>query len=146
MQQLTGRQIDPDDYQVFDRRTGIFAVESFTQATPPESSAESHATSDSSEIDGLSRLALDKQPGRFAMLELVLDNEQGQDDGSTAKARILIDRNQDKPIDWARLERGAKGLRVRGTLVGVRSRGGSGELGEKTWFCAKIKGVDPGFD
>ena len=123
----------PDDYVRFEKRTGIFDIESFTHATV--SSSDSVTPSDSPEI-GLSRLAVDKRPKGFGQLDLV--------DASRPafKANILIDMDEGKTVDWVRMKEGAKGLKVRGTLVGVKRGRETGE-GETIWFFAKIKGVDP---
>jgi hypothetical protein len=134
---MTGRQVDPSDYVVIAKRSGIFPIVSFTHAT--SSSADSVVQSDSPEIRvGLSRLAVDKRPEGFARLDLVDVDVDGGQEGSF-KASVLVDMSENKVVDWDRLTQGAKGLKIRGTLIGVKR-----EEGETIWFLAKIKGVEPG--
>jgi len=134
---MTGRQVDPTDYAVIAKRSGFFPIVSFKPAT--SSSADSVVHSDSPEIRvGLSRLAVDKRPEGFARLDLVDVDVDGGQEGSF-KASVLVDMSENKVVDWDRLTQGAKGLKIRGTLIGVKR-----EEGETIWFLAKIKGVEPG--
>jgi hypothetical protein len=138
LQNSISTEIEPQDYVVKHKITnGSFSIKDVVSASDADTK-EAMAS-----LSHLGKKALEKNPGGYRVIRLDIESDGEDKQDNPKAASILLDLVK-QGTDYAKLQQGAQGLKIVGTLIGI-GRGGSSEPEESlTWFLAKVKGVQSG--
>lgn len=116
---------------------GLFSIKDVISATDVD------AKEIMASLSYLGEKALQENPEGYKIIRLHIESDEDNRQGDPKTVAILLDLLK-QGTDYAKLQQGAQGLKIVGTLIGIGRSGPSEPAESLTWFLAKVRGVQSG--